>query len=97
MTEETDPESYKISFEFEITDDELEGLSPCEAFVLGFEFSQVTEIVLDIKLGGSCPPRPVHAKNSSRIRAFARAQGIPVWLSPEIDGWRKVRFQEPEE
>lgn len=84
---------YELSFAFDIDDSELVGLTPQEAFILGFEFSQVCEIVLDAEAGiDPHPPRPVHAKNSARIRKFARMHKIEVWLSPEQDGWRELRF-----
>lgn len=48
---------------FDIDNDELDGLSPQEVFVLGYELAQV-----DLGLEGkSAITRPVHAENRQRI------------------------------
>lgn len=88
---------YNFSFKFDIDANELNGLSRVECFVLGFEFSQVCNAIRNVAEGADPDNLPIHARNTARIRAFARREKVAIWLSPVVDGWRELRFVEEDE
>ena len=58
---------------FDIDGDELQGLSPQQCFVLGYELAQVDAI---IESGGGCADKIIHQENRSRIERYCTVKGV---------------------
>ncbi len=66
----TEP-SFSCDRPFDIDDVQLDGLSPQQCFVLGYELAQV-----DSLLRSGCEfSKPIHANNAERIKAELERQG----------------------
>ena len=79
---------YRPEFGFDIDDGQLDGRSPQECFVLGFELG---DIVRRFKCPGEKFQLPVHAANADRIRKAARIYGANIqldWMSDDVsESW----------
>ena len=72
---------------FHIDDGELDGLTPQECFVLGYELAQVDQLL-------KAPPgihQPVHVENKARIESACEKADRPyrlTWLSGDVsEAW----------
>lgn len=77
---------------FQIDHGELDGLSPQECFVLGYELAQIDHLVEEVAEEIS---KPVHAKNKSRIEKTCEDAGRQYYLTWPADdsseSWLSLR------
>lgn len=82
--------NYELKFNFGIDEQQLHDLSPQEVFVLGFEFSTIFHLLNQ----PSAFSMVVRARNSPRIRSYARVLNRKVSLGHVQHGWRKLVAEE---
>ena len=79
--------SFGLIKSFEIDDGQLDGLTPQECFVLGYELSRVDTLIAS----GQHIHQPVHADNRRRIETACRDAGRTFrlkWLEgDESESW----------
>lgn len=68
---------------FGIDGDELDGLSPQQCFVIGFEFAIVHKSMMRQGLYSM----PIHPENVDRIRKAAAKRGIDIEIKAYDDNW----------
>ena len=80
-------DGYGLQFGFDIDDGQLDGFSPQECFVLGFELGDITRRFQN----GDKFQVPVHAANADRIRKASRIYGADIqldWMSDDVsESW----------
>lgn len=68
---------YGLVKSFDIDNGELDGISPQQCFVLGYELAQIDALLTS----GATFERPVHAANRSRIEKACRDAGVEFELN----------------
>jgi hypothetical protein len=72
---------------FGIDDDELDGLSPQQCFVLGYELAQIaTELE-----SGAYINKPIHPENRDRLERFAAKRNRSVKITAFDDNWFNLK------
>lgn len=85
---------YHLERSFMCDNGELDGLTPQQIFVLGYEMCQVGEMIDSI----SAASKPVHSRNQDRIRQWCEKSGRKYTLTympddPSED-WMLFRVEE---
>ena len=82
---------YELFQPFGIDDGELDGKSPQECFVLGYELAQVDMLLRD----GAAFERPIHADNFERITksCLKARRGYEITWMPDdkSENWRWLK------
>lgn len=71
---------------FDVDNGELDGLTPQQCFVLGYECRMVHEMLEDQR---EIEDQPVHAANRERLMRMAIRRGAPIHITKDTDedGW----------
>lgn len=80
----SDANAYSLNLPFWIDDGELDGLTPQEIFVLGFEFCSIYGSILE---GGAWDQysRPFHSENEPRVRKMCEHLGVDYSIQAHDD------------
>ena len=85
---------FGLGKSFDIDDGELEGLSPQECFVLGYELAQIDHLVGE----PGAASKPVHARNRERIEKSCRdaeREHTLTWMPEDTsESWMQLEIVE---
>jgi len=78
-----DNDNFELDQSFEIDNGQLDGLTPQQCFVLGYEFAHVNELLKT----GLRMSKPIHAANRQRVKDLCRkaCRGFSIrWLVDDV-------------